>query len=236
MHCAYLPDYFTGDTAELPDVEIHHLLHVLRADIGTKIRFSNGKGLTGNADITLLNKKQGHIHISDATHHQRLSPSLHIGVALLHNSDRMAFLMEKLTELGVDRITPLLTSNTERRHFKRDKELSHMVAALKQSAQPFLPQLDDVVQFLQWLPQVSKTADRRIAHCRKTGMIPLAKTCSENAICIAIGPEGDFSEAEVAAAIDHGFIEVSLGNEVLRAETAAMSAVMTIKTWRTLHA
>jgi 16S rRNA (uracil1498-N3)-methyltransferase len=236
MHCCYLPSYAGGDSIELPDTEAHHVVHVLRADVGTRIRFTNGIGITGLATLTRVDKKQCTVHIDDATLHTRSSPSLHIGVALLHNSDRMAFMMEKLTELGVHRITPFITANTERRHFKREKELAHMVSALKQSAQPFLPQLDDVVQFLHWLPQVSTATERRIAHCRSSDLVPLVKTCQPADMCIAIGPEGDFTEAEVEAAINQGFIGVSLGVDVLRAETAAMSAVMTIKTWKTLHA
>lgn len=234
MHCTWIPGYTDQAEIDLTEAEAHHLLHVLRGKPGMQILFTNGNGITGTAEVIRADKKKCTVHILDKKQHTRSAPAIHIAAGLLHNTDRQQFMLEKLTELGVARITPLLTANAERRHFNREKAEAHMIAALKQSAQPFLPVLDEMVQFLHYKAQTDVAEQRFIAHCRHQDMTHLAKQYQPaDAVCIAIGPEGDFTREEVEAAEAAGFRPVSLGRDVLRAETAAVTAAVIIKT---LHA
>ncbi len=236
MHCVWLPDVAEEEMVWLPESEVHHVVHVLRATVGTPVRFTNGAGVTGTAEIAEISKKACRVRVLTRVQHQRTHPEIHIAFGVLHNADRLQFVMEKLTELGVHRITPLITEHTERRQFNHEKAKAHMIAAIKQSGHAFLPDLTDLVKFLQWIPQVPADMQKCIAHCHVPALPPLPATIDTNRpVCLLIGPEGDFSPDEVRVATQAGFTEVSLGNAVLRAETAAMAAVIMIQTKHLLH-
>lgn len=237
MHCIWLPEYNGNNTIILSEAEAHHVMHVLRAKAGEQMRFTNGKGTTGLLTIEEVNKKQCRVAITETTTHSIPAPEIHVGLSVLHNADRMRFAIEKLTELGVRTITPLSTRHTEKKHFNATREYNHIIAAVKQSAQAFAPELKEMVQFLQWIKQEHNENQRFIAHCQSTPLPPLALSIiPQQPVLILIGPEGDFNAEEVALAEAHGFRSVSLGNDVLRSETAAVTAVVTIKTLSTLHA
>lgn len=236
MHCVWLPDLAQEEMCWLPEAEVHHVVHVLRASVGTRVRFTNGAGVTGVAEIAEIHKKNCSLQILERKIHERKQPEIHIALGVLHNADRLQFVMEKLTELGVHRITPLITEHTERRQFNHDKAKAHMIAAIKQSAQPFLPELTDLVKFLQWIPQAPSGMQKCIAHCHVPDLPQLATVIhTQQPTCLLIGPEGDFSQEEVRVALQAGFSAVSLGNAVLRAETAAIAAVVMIQTKHILH-
>lgn len=237
MHCVWLHELADTDVIWLPESEVHHVVHVLRATVHTEVRFTNGRGITGTARISEIDKKKCCLQITSRVQHQRRKPEIHVALGVLHNADRLQFVMEKLTELGVHTITPLITEHTERRQFNQEKAKAHMIAAIKQSGQAFLPELSNLVKFLQWIPQVPDNMQKYIAHCHVPQLPYLPSVIDVNQpVCVLIGPEGDFSAAEVQQAVKAGFTEVSLGDAVLRAETAALSAVVMIQTKFMLHA
>ncbi len=125
-----------------------------------------------------------------------------------------------------------MTQNGERRVFNHEKELHHLIAAIKQSQNPFLPKLQPLMRvdnlFSTNFPNI---AQKLLCHCRETPKSILARIyLGGNEVLICLGPEGDFTKEEVQTAESNGFESVTLGNEVLRAETAAIAAVVAIKT------
>lgn len=236
MHCVWIPELTEADEHILSEAEMHHVVHVVRASIGSTMRFTNGKGTTGTCTLIHQDKKQCRVRIDTRTLHARSGAPIHVALGVLHNADRFQFVLEKLTELGVHKITPLITDHTEKRQLNLQKAQAHLIAAVKQSAQPFIPELTDLAKFLPWLQVVDKHATALIAHCHSPHLPLLPQVQGlEQAVVIAIGPEGDFSPNEVQAAKLAGFRDISLGDVVLRAETAAISAVVMIHTKRILH-
>jgi 16S rRNA (uracil1498-N3)-methyltransferase len=149
-------------------------------------------------------------------------------VAPTKNLDRMEWLAEKATEIGIDKLTFLKTRYSERKDLKTERIRKILVSAMKQSEKALLPELGELTDFQRFIAQ-DFAGQKFIPHCYP-GEKPLlshAYRPGENAL-ILIGPEGDFSEEEVAAALARGFQAVSLGDTRLRTETAALTVCQTV--------
>ena len=135
--------------------------------------------------------------------------------------------MEKATEIGIEGITPLRTKNSERTTIRHDRLEKILVAAMKQSVNAYLPKLAELTDFQSFIKN-ELPAQRFIAHCN-TDNLPLLKNVLKPNLptLILIGPEGDFSTAEVELAEKNGFTSVCLGTTRLRVETAALVACTT---------
>lgn len=223
----YAPDIDT--LPELPEEEARHALRVLRMTAGDEISLTDGKGHFYQA--ILQSDKTKHC-VLEIISHEAQPPlwdfRLHIAVAPTKNMDRMEWLCEKATEIGIDEITFLNCRFSERREIKTARLEKILVSALKQSQKATLPQLNEIADFMKHIRQPFD-GQKFIAHCRE-GIKPLLKELyrpGENA-WILIGPEGDFSPDEVEAAIRQGFAPISLGNSRLRTETAALAAIQNV--------
>jgi 16S rRNA (uracil1498-N3)-methyltransferase len=134
----------------------------------------------------------------------------------------MEWLVEKLTEIGVDRIVPILCEHSERKVLKLDRLYKIAISAMKQSGQVFLPHIEPLTPFIQ---VVEKHSNGFIAHCESDNeKHQWAKQNLANDLTLLIGPEGDFSPKEVNLAHLNGYNTISLGNSILRTETAAIYA------------
>ena len=144
--------------------------------------------------------------------------------------DRVEWLTEKATEIGIDELSFLDCSFSERHVVKLSRLEKIVVSAMKQSRKPFLPTVNDVTDFHRFIKQYPQ-GRRYIAHCYdeipRTELFDELRKPSDSAdALVLIGPEGDFSIGEVEDALKAGFVSVSLGKSRLRTETAALSAVM----------
>lgn len=224
--------FFCPDIREVPlltDQEAWHCVKVLRKEAGDHINVTDGKGLLFDCTISQISSKGCLLKINGS---QELSKSwkfhLHIAFAPTKNMDRNEWFVEKATEIGTDRFSPLLCRFSERKEIKIERLEKIIISAMKQSHQAVMPNIDTLTPFEQFIQQ--PFAGRKfIAHCYPSEKTPLAQTYrkGENAL-ILIGPEGDFSEEEVQHAIDLGFEPISLGENRLRTETACLVAVHTI--------
>ena len=232
MHCLYAPDLNEQKQFTLSESESHHLINVLRAKTGDQIIITNGNGQLFEAVIAVAHKKHTVVDIIAANTFTRTQGNIHLVIAPVKTAERLGFLLEKITELNVTSITPVLTQNGERRVFHHEKEIHHLIAAIKQSKNPFLPILHPLTTFEKLLTDLQhNVAQKLICHCRNTPTMKLTQQYHpKQDVIICIGPEGDFTAEEVATAEQSGFISVSLGNAVLRAETASIVAAVTIKT------
>ncbi|PKP33695.1 MAG: 16S rRNA (uracil(1498)-N(3))-methyltransferase, partial [Bacteroidetes bacterium HGW-Bacteroidetes-17] len=149
--------------------------------------------------------------------------SVHMAVAPTKSIDRYEWFLEKATEIGIDRITPIICEHSERKEVKINRLEKVVISALKQSLKAYLPKLSETVKFNHFINQPFE-GQKFIAYCE--GEPPLLKKLyiPKTDVLILIGPEGDFSPDEVEQAIKKGFIPVSLGNSRLRTETAAIAA------------
>jgi len=220
--------FFVPDIAqqqELPADEALHCIKVLRKKVGDEILITDGKGFFYDAIITQANPKHCEINIaSKRATSKQWNFNLQIAFAPTKNTDRIEWFAEKATEIGIDRISPLLCKNSERKDIKPQRIERILVSAMKQSQKAILPTLDEMAPFVSF---AEKDFEGRkfIAHCYNGKKMLLNETYKkgENAL-ILIGPEGDFSEEEVQLALTHGFEPISLGESRLRTETAALLA------------
>lgn len=224
--------FFTPDiqtNVELPLEEAQHCVRVLRKKEGDEILLTDGKGAFYDAEIIQAHPKHCIVNILNVISQSKpWAFDLQIAFAPTKNMDRIEWFAEKATEIGIDRLSPLLCAHSERKEIKNARIEKILVSAMKQSQKAYLPLLDDMSTFRSFVKQDFK-GDKYIAHCYD-GEKQLLKDIypKGNPALILIGPEGDFSEEEVALAVDCGFRPISLGNSRLRTETAALVACHTI--------
>lgn len=227
MHLFYTPD-ISGDSYELNEEESRHCSKVLRLEQGDQVNLIDGRGGFYIAEIVSAHPK--HTLLKVLEHQQEYSKRnhyLHIAVAPTKNIDRFEWFLEKATEIGIDEITPIICERSERKEVKTERLIKIITSAVKQSLKAYHPRLNEPCRFKEF---ISKPASEKfIAHCIDTEKSPLSdKITLHGNYTVLIGPEGDFSPAEIESAIDSGYIPVTLGNSRLRTETAALQACFEI--------
>lgn len=207
----------------LPEQESQHCVKVLRTREGDTLTITDGKGFFYDCELVQAHPKQCIVTIR----HQSQIPvnrhfTLHVAFAPSKQMDRNEWFVEKATEIGIDRLTPLLTNHSERKEIKRERLQKIVIAAMKQSMQAHLPDIEEMKGFKELIEQPFQ-GRKFIAHCHDLPKKQLASSYKkgENAL-ILIGPEGDFSEEEVNRAVGLGFEPVSIGETRLRSETASL--------------
>ena len=214
-------------TYALPEDESKHAVRVLRLREADAVELLDGRGHRYQAQLTDANPKRCQLEI---TAHEFVPPRpyfTHVAVAPTKNLDRMEWLVEKATEVGIERLSFLRCARSERRELKLDRLAKIAVSALKQSGQLWLPRLDELTDFSAFVAAAA-TETTFIAHLEKGERTALKQMAATGAgCCVLIGPEGDFTPAEIELALGRGIRPVTLGSSRLRTETAALAAVFT---------
>ena len=225
MHIFYTPDITQG-TYTLNEEESKHCVRVLRLGVGAVVNLVDGKGGFYTAEITSDNPKKVGLLITDVKleFHKR-NHHLHIAVAPTKNIDRIEWFLEKATELGIDEITPIITDRSERKVVKDDRLNKVITSAVKQSIKAYHPKLNEAISYHAFM-NTPFEGDKLIAHCidgeEKKYIADLVEPRKK--YLILIGPEGDFTPDEVNLALNKGFKALTLGENRLRTETAALAA------------
>lgn len=224
MQLFYFPN-ISGTEIILDETESKHVIRVLRLQNGNRVQVVDGKGGFYLAEIVDANQKKCRLSIiKSQKEFGKRNFHLHIAIAPTKNIDRFEWFLEKATEIGIDEITPLLTSHSERKTVNPERLEKILVSAMKQSLKAYLPKLNELTSFKELVTNY-KTENKFIAYCddiQKTHLKDLANQGKDT--LILIGPEGDFSPEEVKLAIENGYNVVSLGTSRLRTETAGIVA------------
>lgn len=210
---------------DLDEDTSRHVIQVLRMHEGEKVKLTDGKGHSAIAVVAAAHKKHASIKIiSFEPAHSRL-PRLTIGISLVKNTSRFEWFLEKATELGVYGIIPMLCERTVRDKFRHDRMLGICKSAMLQSMQTWLPVLEEPASFNE-VVSLATHQQKMIAHCVKDAKVDFSSLYNPSleTHIILIGPEGDFSEQEIAKAKESDFVPVSLGSNRLRTETAGIFA------------
>jgi len=227
MHIFYTPE-LTGKTYTLDETESKHCIRVLRLSKGDEITLVDGRGGFFMAEIADPNPKRCTVNVVKSELNFGLRKfQVQVAIAPTKNIERLEWFLEKVTEIGIDRVTPLLCRHSERKEIKNDRLEKVMVSAMKQSLKAYLPKLDELTKFNDFI-KLPFAGQKFIAHCEEQHrefLKNLVKS-GENYL-ILIGPEGDFSPEEIEMAIQAGFQPVSLGESRLRTETAGVVACHT---------
>lgn len=217
-----------GSHTTLSEESSRHIVQVLRMKEGDRIQITNGKGSLVTAEIILAHKKKAEVKILKKELFPEKLPKSTIAVSLLKNTSRFEWFLEKATEIGIGEIVPLLCKRTEKNHFREDRMTTILVSALIQSRQVWLPELLTPVKYSAFVKNSGHYSKKFIAHCIDDQKKSL-KECTDDSLSsnvILIGPEGDFTPEEIEEAISGHFIPVTLGENRLRTETAAIVAAV----------
>lgn len=230
MHRFYVPDI--ESSLSLPEEEARHCVKVLRLAEGDRVEVVDG---VGNLFICRLDDA-GLKHCSVSIEKKQYVPNhwgcdITIAIAPTKNIDRLEWMVEKVVEMGVDRIIPVACRYSERKVLKNERLRKIAVSAMKQSLKTRLPVIDELTP-VEDVIAAGYYGMRYIAYCdreleRRDFVKEYVK--GSNAL-VLIGPEGDFSKEEIRSAVGAGFVPVSLGESRLRTETAGMFACAAIHT------
>lgn len=225
----YVPD--AAQVNELPADEAMHAMRVLRLKGGDELFLMDGVGNFYRAQVTIAATHHCYYEILEVLPQERQwKGHFHLAIAPTKMMDRIEWMVEKATEVGVDEISFLNCVFSERRVVKNPRIEKIIVSAMKQSHKAWKPVLNEMSTFAHFIEQ-PRAGVKYIAHCydeipRVNLFDELRKTPDETEMTVLVGPEGDFSIDEVRQAVDHGYQSVSLGTSRLRTETAGLSAVM----------
>nr|WP_314834670.1 16S rRNA (uracil(1498)-N(3))-methyltransferase [uncultured Flavobacterium sp.] len=212
-------EYFSFDKEESK-----HIIKVLRKKDTDILFVTNGLGFLFKTEITLASDSKCTVKIISFEKKEESKFKLHLAVAPTKMNDRFEWFLEKATEIGIHEITPIICDRSERKVINAERFDKIILSAMKQSNELFLPKLNNAVTFKEFIKQQNKGL-QLIAHCEETDKKTLKSVLKPNEnVTLLIGPEGDFSEKEIALALENNYIPVSLGNTRLRTETAAVVA------------
>ena len=218
-------DQFTTDAEES-----RHISRVLRLVPDDRVIFTDGIGHRFTCRLLDNNIREGRFEVIE----QELVPTPphrhnNIAVAPTKNMARFEWFLEKATEIGIGIITPLQCQHSERVRINPERLHKILVAAIKQSQQTWLPVLKELTAYNSFVGQQKDTTQKLIAYMSDQAHKPLFDIAEPGRdVVVLIGPEGDFSSEEITMAQRHGFEPISLGENRLRTETAALVACHTL--------
>ena len=221
----------SGRFCRLDAEESAHCVRVLRHRAGDALDIIDGAGTLYHCRLTQADAKAAEAEILSQEAGWNAHPyHLTIGCCPTKNNDRFEWFVEKATELGVDRIVPLIGERSERKVYKTERAGRIALSATKQSLKARIPEIAEPVSVKEFLEASGPAALKLIAYCFE-GSAPRISIKSAleqydgQEITVLIGPEGDFSPEEAALALKNGYLPIHLGASRLRTETAAVTAV-----------
>lgn len=232
----YIAGRYDADSQlELDADKAHYLHRVLRMRVGDSLSVFDGEGCEYDATIGEIGRTRATLRIGNtvtADTESRLRVHLVQGIS---RSERMDFVVQKATELGVKRITPVLTEfgvvklDAARAEKRRDHWQKIAIGACEQSGRLRLPLVDTPLPLRNWFADKPKQADTELI-LRPGAAAALADIdAPRTKVCVLVGPEGGFSNTEFEDADIAGFQSVSLGPRVLRTETAAVATLAVLQ-------
>lgn len=224
------PEDITHSSLTIRDDESKHLVRVLRKEVGDRIFATDGNDTMYEVELAVIGKTFTRCDII-AMHRKYNEPhaDVTLAVSLLKNPSRFEYLVEKSTELGVRTIIPLQCERTIRHREKHDRLEKIALSAIKQCGRSWMPRILPLQSYETLISSAGRWPLKFIPHEHADRTQTIAAEFKHHAdihsVLIVIGPEGGFSDLEIACAQESGFKPVSLGPRRLRVETAAVAAL-----------
>ena len=235
MHRFFIdPKEVHGQRATLTDQEARHASRVLRLAAGDQLTLLDGRGMIYRAEITSISTKAEETLILERQEVKPRPPFLHLGLGLL-KGNKMDFVIQKATELGVDTISPFTSqhcANLAREADKAERWQRIALEACKQCGRPLPPTIEPQRDFAGLLDAAASSGQplllwEKEQHANLADLAPSLDKSRE--LMLFIGPEGGFSDQEIDRARAAGVSTVSLGSRILRAETAAVAGMAIVQ-------
>ena len=215
----------------LENEEAQHCAKVLRCKENEIVEVLNGKGILYQGIISSIQKHEVQITIQKIVKEEKENPNkLSIAICPTKNPSRIEWFLEKATEIGIANIYPIISDRTEKQSIKQERMQQIIISAAKQSGQLFFPTLHPVQKLSSFFNSTSQQFNNYyIAHCEDEKKHLKAVYIKNETALLLIGPEGDFTKTEVETAVNKNYIPVSLGNSILRVETAGVAACVMVQ-------
>ena len=224
MEYFYQPNVIS-DTFHLDEEESRHCARVLRKGIDDQIIVFDGNGGVYTCKITSVHDKKVKFDIIGKETIKKAGFTVHLVIAPTKNTDRIEWFIEKSIEVGVDRISFINCQNSERHRINMSRIKKKIISAMKQCQNPFLPEVNNILSFNDYLRSSDPDSEKYICHASSGKDNFLLNVANKHtSYQVLIGPEGDFTDGEIILAENKGFLPVSLGNSRLRTETAGFVA------------
>ncbi len=202
-----------------------HITKSFRKNAGDLIKITNGNGCICDGEI-IEKGKNIKVRIKKIYNYEREKFSIHVALSPLKNTSRFEWFIEKATELGINQITPIISDYSEKKKVNVERLERIIISSMKQSNQSFKPILNDIEEYKTFI--INNEEEMIMANLKTTNRLEKQILESKN-ICLLIGPEGGFSDNEIEYGVKNNIKEISLGNNRLRSETAAIYAISAIK-------
>jgi 16S rRNA (uracil1498-N3)-methyltransferase len=219
----YCPDPVVDGRLTLTGEEAHHLARVRRVKSGDVVEVFDGRGSAWRAEVQAIQRDRADLVVLGGPLPDRSASCPLTLAAAIPKGDRCDWLVEKATELGIDRLVPLVTERSvvDPRSGKLDRLRRVIVEASKQCGRNRLMVLEPSAPWADYLSEETAST-RLVAHPGGRPPSSWAPTALGERVALAVGPEGGFTDVEIAAARDAGWQDVSLGPTLLRIETAGL--------------
>ena len=229
MHRFFLsPDHFNNDQVVVSDKQfLHQWMKVLRFKTGDEVMLCDGNQNEYDCKFEKLDQKEAVLKIEKKeVRKERFACDVHLYLPILNNQNRFEMVLEKGTEMGVKSFTPIITKRTQIRSLRKFERLLNIVReAAEQSGRTILPQVNEATSLEPALKSILAGEDILLGYMGEAEKLFKFKTKKNSVYHVFIGPEGDFDKDELTVFKELEAIPFSLGEQVLRAETAAVSAV-----------
>ena len=206
-------------------IDSKHITKSFRKNIGDLIKITNGNGSICDAEI-IEKGRNIKVEIKKIVNYEREKTSIHVALSPLKNISRFEWFVEKATELGINQITPIISHYSEKRKVNTERLERIIISSMKQSNQCYRPILNTIVDFKTFI--LSNKEEKIMANLKTNNKLQ-KKLLETNNLCLLIGPEGGFSDKEIEYSLKNNVKEITLGNNRLRSETAAIYSISAIK-------
>jgi 16S rRNA (uracil1498-N3)-methyltransferase len=234
--------YFPVDAGSIDEAEallvgseFHHLVHVIRAKAGQEVTLLDGSGGIYQARVMSIGSNEARLEIVDSS---KTESAVAIDLALpAIRAQRLDLAVEKCTEIGFGRLILFSSGRSVWRGGekeagrKRERLERKIMAACKQSGQPFFPRIEAITDMSGLLERIPGFGRVYIADDRGSGLEEAAPPPDDSRMLAIVGPEGGFTEVERASLVAAGAVPVSLGSARLRSETAAICLLFALRSY-----
>ncbi|KRO97204.1 MAG: 16S rRNA methyltransferase [SAR92 bacterium BACL26 MAG-121220-bin70] len=219
----------SGSLIDLDEASSRHLVSVLRMSAGQQVILFNGLGGEYSGELSNVRKNTASVSVSKFIDSDRESPlKVHLAIGV-SRGDRMDWIVQKATELGVCSITPLFTERTEvklnaERLNKKNRHWQQVaISACEQCQRTLVPLVSPAIALTQWVAVDNDSLKLVLHHRAENRLTALNK--DSNLVSLLVGPEGGLSDSEIDLSLNYGFKALALGPRVLRTETAPLAAL-----------
>ena len=206
-------------------IDSKHITKSFRKNMGDLIKITNGNGSICDAEI-IEKGRNIKVEIKKIVIYEREKISIHVALSPLKNTSRFEWFVEKATELGINQITPIISHYSEKRKVNTERLERIIISSMKQSNQCYRPILNTIVDYKTFI--LSNKEEKIMANLKTNNKLQ-KKLLETNNLCLLIGPEGGFSDKEIEYSLKNNVKEITLGNNRLRSETAAIYSISAIK-------